>query len=234
MDCFTVRLPLDLARRFDAAASACGGRSRLLRRLIEAAAADGDPRARTGAGGAADETLRSFRGVSFLMAAFLMVSRKVAFQKLIHAMSASVWTSTLRESQMNIAIAYILTLATFAVIDTAWLGSMGDRLYRPFIGSMLADNFRLAPAIAFYALYAAGLTIFAVLPGLAEGGWKKALLWGGLFGLFAYGTYDLTNLATLKTWSLKLSLIDMTWGVIVSGGSSAIACALAAKALRLL
>jgi uncharacterized membrane protein len=168
------------------------------------------------------------------MASFLTVSRKVSFQKLIHAMSASVWTSTLRESQMNIAIAYILTLATFAVIDTAWLGSMGDRLYRPFIGSMLADNFRLAPAIAFYALYAAGLTIFAVLPGLAEGGWKKALLWGGLFGLFAYGTYDLTNLATLKTWSLKLSLIDMTWGVIVSGGSSAIACALAAKALRLL
>ncbi|MDP1222704.1 DUF2177 family protein, partial [Klebsiella pneumoniae] len=70
---------------------------------------------------------------------------------------------------MNIAIAYILTLATFAVIDTAGLGSMGDRLYRPFIGSMLADNFRLAPAIAFYTLYAAGLTIFAVLPGLAEG-----------------------------------------------------------------
>ena len=43
--------------------------------------------------------------------------------------------------------------------------------------------------------------IFAVLPGLAEGGWTKALLWGGLFGLFAYGTYDLTNLATLKNWS---------------------------------
>lgn len=134
---------------------------------------------------------------------------------------------------MNIAIAYFSTLIVFAIIDTAWLGSMGDRLYRPFIGSMLADQFRLAPAIAFYALYAAGLTLFAVWPGLAEGGWKKALLWGGLFGLFAYGTYDLTNLATLQTWSLKLSLIDMTWGVIVSGGSSAIACALAARALRL-
>ena len=97
---------------------------------------------------------------------------------------------------------------------------------------MLADNFRLAPAIAFYALYAAGLTLFAVLPGLAEGGWKKALLWGGLFGLFAYGTYDLTNLATLKTWSLKLSLIDMAWGVCVSAGSSSIACALAMRLLR--
>jgi uncharacterized membrane protein len=133
---------------------------------------------------------------------------------------------------MNLVTVYILTLAVFAVIDAAWLGTMGDRLYRPLIGSMLAENFRLAPAIAFYALYAAGLTIFAVLPGLAEGGWRKALLWGGLFGLFAYGTYDLTNLATLKTWSVKLSVIDMTWGVIVSGGSSAIACALAMKVLR--
>ncbi len=111
---------------------------------------------------------------------------------------------------------------------------MGDRLYRPFIGSMLADQFRLAPAIAFYALYAAGLTLFAVWPGLVEGGWKKALLWGGLFGLFAYGTYDLTNLATLKVWSLRLSLIDMTWGVLVSAGSSAIACAIAARLLRLI
>jgi len=134
---------------------------------------------------------------------------------------------------MNIAIAYVLTLIVFAVIDTTWLGAMGDRVYRPLIGSMLADNFRLTPALAFYALYAAGLTIFAVLPGLAEGGWKKALMWGGLFGLFAYGTYDLTNLATLKTWSLKLSLIDMAWGVVVSGTSSAIACALALKLVRL-
>lgn len=133
---------------------------------------------------------------------------------------------------MNIAIAYGLTLIVFAVIDTLWLGLMGDRLYRPLIGSMLADNFRLAPAIAFYALYAAGLTLFAVMPGLAEGGWKKALIWGGLFGLFAYGTYDLTNLATLKSWSLKLSLIDMAWGMVVSASASGAACALAMKLVR--
>lgn len=133
---------------------------------------------------------------------------------------------------MNVVGAYFLTLAVFALIDTIWLGVMGERLYRPMIGSMLTENFRLAPAIAFYALYAAGLTFFAVLPGLAEGGWKKALVWGGLFGLFAYGTYDLTNLATLKTWSLKLSLIDMAWGTFVSAGSSAVACAVALRFLR--
>ena len=133
---------------------------------------------------------------------------------------------------MNVVGAYVLTLVFFAIIDTVWLGVMGDRLYRPLIGPMLAENFRLAPAVVFYALYAAGLTLFAVLPGLAEGGWTKALLWGGLFGLFAYGTYDLTNLATLKTWSLKLSLIDMAWGMCVSAAACATACALAVRLLR--
>lgn len=133
---------------------------------------------------------------------------------------------------MNIAVAYVLTLVVFAVIDTAWLGFMGDRLYRPLIGSMLAENFRIVPAIVFYALYAGALTLFAVRPGLLDG-WKTALIWGAAFGLFAYGTYDLTNLATLKSWSVKLTVIDMAWGVVVSGASSAIACALAARVLRL-
>ena len=133
---------------------------------------------------------------------------------------------------MNILIAYAVTLVIFAVIDTAWLGFMADRLYRPLIGSLLAGNFRLAPAIAFYVVYAAGLTVFAVRPGLADGGWKAALVWGGLFGLFAYATYDLTNLATLKAWSLRLSLIDMAWGVSVSAMASAGACALASRFLR--
>lgn len=134
---------------------------------------------------------------------------------------------------MNILVAFLVTLVVFTAIDVAWLGSMGDRLYRPLIGTMLADEFRVAPAVAFYFLYAAGLTIFAVLPGLSDGGWKRALVWGGMFGLFAYGTYDLTNLATLKTWSLKLSLIDMAWGACVSAVSSAIACGVAMRLLRI-
>lgn len=133
---------------------------------------------------------------------------------------------------MNVAVAYAATLIVFAVIDTLWLGAMGGRLYRPLVGEMLADKFRLAPAIAFYALYAAGLTFFAVLPGLGDQSWKRALLLGALFGLFAYGTYDLTNLATLKSWSLKLSLIDMAWGVVVSGSAAGLACAVAMRLLR--
>ena len=133
---------------------------------------------------------------------------------------------------MNIFFAYAATLVIFAVVDTAWLGLMADRIYRPLIGPMLAENFRLAPAIAFYAVYAAGLKLFAVRPGFVEGGWKTAALWGGLLGLFAYATYDLTNLATLKGWSLRLSLIDMAWGACVSAVAAASACALAERFVR--
>lgn len=133
---------------------------------------------------------------------------------------------------MAYALAFATVLVIFSIIDTLWLGSMADRIYRPLIGEVLADRFRLAPAIAFYVLYALGLTIFAVLPGLKAGNWATALMWGGLFGLFAYGTYDLTNYATLKGWGLKITLMDMTWGVIVSSVSSAAACALALRLMK--
>lgn len=133
---------------------------------------------------------------------------------------------------MNIAITYAITLVIFAIIDTVWLGAMADRIYRPLIGSMLADNFRLVPAVVFYCMYAAALTVFAVIPGLNAGDWKKALVWGALFGLFAYATYDLTNLATLKSWSTKLVVIDIVWGVVVSAASSSLACLMALKLLK--
>ncbi|MDY6923680.1 MAG: DUF2177 family protein [Pseudomonadota bacterium] len=135
---------------------------------------------------------------------------------------------------MTHALAFVTILVIFSIIDTLWLGYMGDRVYRPLIGEVLADKFRLVPAMAFYTLYAVGLTIFAVLPGLKTGDWKTALMWGALFGLFAYGTYDLTNYATLKSWGLKITLMDMTWGVVVSGVSSAAACAVALRLMRVL
>lgn len=135
---------------------------------------------------------------------------------------------------MAYALAFVTVLVIFSIIDTLWLGSMADRLYRPLIGEVLAEKFRLAPAVAFYALYALGLTIFAVLPGLKAGNWTTALIWGALFGLFAYGTYDLTNYATLKSWGLKITLMDMTWGVVVSGVSAAAASALALRLMKML
>lgn len=124
---------------------------------------------------------------------------------------------------MLYALTYLVTLVIMAAIDSAWLASMAARIYRPLIGDILLDGFRPAPAIAFYLLYAAGLVIFAVLPGLKGDGAGGALLRGALFGLFAYGTYDLTNYATLRNWGLAITAIDMAWGTVLSGVTALLA-----------
>ena len=95
--------------------------------------------------------------------------------------------------------AYLFTLVAFLVIDFIWLSTMASRLYRPAIGDLLAENFRLAPAVVFYLIYAAGLTFLAVRPAFLTGEWTTALLYGAVVGFMAYATYDLTNQATLKT-----------------------------------
>lgn len=121
----------------------------------------------------------------------------------------------------RIVIAYFATLIVFAAVDAVWLINSADLLYRPILGPILAPEFRLAPAILFYLLYISGLLYFAVLPGLADGQWRTALIRGGLFGFFAYATYDLTNQATLLIWSTKITIADMIWGTFLSGVSSA-------------
>ena len=113
--------------------------------------------------------------------------------------------------------AYIITAILFGILDALWLGTMVQRVYRPEIGAMLMDGWRPAPALIFYALYMLGIQIFAVAPALAAGKWQVAMQWGALFGFFCYMTYDLTNHATLKVWSLKVTLLDMAWGTVGTG-----------------
>jgi len=79
-------------------------------------------------------------------------------------------------------------------------------------GSAVAN---LLPAAVFYLSYPVGLVIFAVMPGLRGGGVTQAAIWGALFGLFTYATYDLTNQATLRNWSSVLTVIDVAWGTIL-------------------
>ncbi len=114
-------------------------------------------------------------------------------------------------------IAYVATLVVFIAIDFVWLSSMANVLYRPVLKEILLPDFRLAPAIAFYLLFPLGLVIFGVAAGIRSGNWTDALLYGAMFGFFAYATYDLTNQATLKNWETKLTVIDMIWGSFVSG-----------------
>ncbi|MDH6265095.1 putative membrane protein [Rhizobium sp. SG_E_25_P2] len=120
------------------------------------------------------------------------------------------------------AIAYLSTGIAFAVIDAIWLSTMTSRLYRPVMGDMLADEFRLAPAVAFYLIFIAALVFFAIRPALAAGDWKVALLHGAFFGFAAYATYDLTSQAVLRNWSTLLTVADLIWGTVLSASSAVI------------
>ncbi|MGV1792309.1 DUF2177 family protein [Rhizobium lusitanum] len=113
-------------------------------------------------------------------------------------------------------VAYVATLIVFVAIDFIWLSSMADRLYRPVLGDMLAPGFRMAPALVFYLVYACGLTILAVRPGLTSGSLAVASLYGAVLGFTAYATYDLTNQATLRNWSTALTIADLIWGTLLS------------------
>jgi uncharacterized membrane protein len=122
---------------------------------------------------------------------------------------------------MKYLIGYFATGIAFAMIDSIWLRNMYTRLYQPEIGELLMKGgVRIGPAIAFYLLYILGMMIFAVGPALQSGKWQTALIYGALFGFFCYMTYDLTNHATLKVWSVKVTILDIIWGTFLTGSAS--------------
>ncbi len=114
-------------------------------------------------------------------------------------------------------IAYVLSIFVLLVLDLFWLLGPGRPLYISEIGGLLRSQPQLGASLAFYLLYAAGLTYFGVVPGLKASSAVLALGQGALFGLMAYATYDLTNLAVLNGFTLRIALIDMAWGTVLSG-----------------
>jgi uncharacterized membrane protein len=118
-------------------------------------------------------------------------------------------------------IAYIGSAVVFFALDFIWLSLAVPRLYKPLLGSLLRDSPNLPVAAAFYLVYVVGLVVFAVLPANASGSWLAAVGLGALLGLVAYGTYDFTNLSTIRDWPLMVSLVDLAWGVSVSAVAAA-------------
>lgn len=116
--------------------------------------------------------------------------------------------------------AYAITLIMFLGLDFLWLGIVARGFYASQLGGLMRDSINYLVAGMFYLAYVAGIVFFAVGPALAEGGWRKAALNGALLGLLAYGTYDMTNMATLKNWPITVSLVDMVWGGVVTGLSA--------------
>jgi uncharacterized membrane protein len=118
---------------------------------------------------------------------------------------------------LPILVTYIATLLIMLAIDAAWLGTMALPMFKSVLGDLL--TFRAVPGILFYFLYAAGILVFVTPAGRASG-YGTIIRQGALFGLVAYGTYELTNYATLKPWTVKLVLSDMTWGAVVTAASA--------------
>ena len=129
---------------------------------------------------------------------------------------------------MTWIVAFIAAALAFGALDAVWLGWAGDNFYRPRLGDMLADSFRMGPALVFYAAYIAAIVWFAVRPGLA-GGLGAAALNGALLGAICYATYDLTNQATLKQWSTTVTIVDIFWGAFATALAATIATFVASK-----
>lgn len=123
---------------------------------------------------------------------------------------------------MTYVVAYIATAVVFLGLDALWIGKIALPMYRQELGSLLLDKPNLPVAAAFYLLYVVGIVVLAIMPALTEGGWLKALVLGAVLGLVAYGTYDMTNLSTLRGYTVKIALTDLAWGTALTAVSAAI------------
>ena len=115
---------------------------------------------------------------------------------------------------------FFIALAVFFAIDIIWLVLIAKNFYREQIGFLMKPDINWVAAIVFYLLFIAGLVVFVISPAVQKHSWAHALLSGALFGLISYATYDLTNLATIKGWPVLVTLVDLTWGMVVSASVS--------------
>lgn len=117
---------------------------------------------------------------------------------------------------------YLIATPIFFAIDIIWLSIFAKNFYRSQLGSLLTDKINWTAAIVFYLIFIAGIVIFVLVPAVREDSLQKALIFGALFGFFAYATYDLTNLATTKNWPFALSIVDMLWGTVLAASVSSL------------
>jgi uncharacterized membrane protein len=115
---------------------------------------------------------------------------------------------------------FAVAVVVLAICDAVWLGFISREFYKARLGSLLLDTPIWAAAILFYLIHAAGIVIFPAR--LAAGDLVMAVLYGGLFGLCVYAAYDLSNLATLRGWSVGLTIVDLVWGTALTAVTTAV------------
>jgi len=117
---------------------------------------------------------------------------------------------------VSIIVSFILTFIVFLIVDMIWLGVIARKIYKKHLGSLLSDKVNWAAAFIFYIIYVIGILIFVVYPAVDQDSVLFAIFMGVLLGILTYSTYDLTNLATLKGWPIKIVFIDIAWGALLS------------------
>lgn len=122
----------------------------------------------------------------------------------------------------GVIISYLLTALVFFAIDLAWLGLVARDMYRKYIGHLMSSRVNWVAGVVFYLTFIVGILVFAVYPAVDKDSIPHAVLRGALFGFFTYSTYDLTNLATLKDWPLSITIVDITWGMVLTSVVSAV------------
>lgn len=124
---------------------------------------------------------------------------------------------------------YAIALPVFFLIDMLWLGLIAKNFYREQIGFLMKENVNWPAAIIFYLIFLAGLVLFVIMPAVEKGSWMQALLFGAIFGLVTYATYDLTNLATVRDWPLLVTIVDLGWGMVLSASVAVVTFLIATK-----
>lgn len=117
---------------------------------------------------------------------------------------------------MEYVASYAASLILFLIIDLVWIKTVMRPIFVRSVGDIMLEDPRMGAALVFFVVYLAGVTFFAVIPAVEAGSWTVAALHGMFLGVIAYGTYDATNLATLKGWTLRMSAIDTAWGGFLS------------------
>jgi uncharacterized membrane protein len=121
---------------------------------------------------------------------------------------------------MRIPLLYLLSTVIFFAIDMLWLGFFARGFYKEKLGFILSDKVNWTAAVIFYLIYIGGILFFSVLPALREHNWAVALINGALLGGLCYATYDLTNMATISQWPLIVVIVDIIWGIVLTGSVS--------------
>ncbi|MGM0629211.1 MAG: DUF2177 family protein [Patescibacteria group bacterium] len=126
---------------------------------------------------------------------------------------------------------FLIAFVVFLIIDLIWLGVIARGVYAEEIGFLMKKDVNWQAALIFYVIFVAGLVLFVINPAVTSASFLNALIFGAVFGLVTYSTYDLTNLSVLKDWPLKITVIDIIWGTVLASSVSVVTYYIATKFL---